>query len=72
MTCKTDKCSCALQYSCSPANPTRPSQRREQARFVKLCKETGLVGKGLTTTDCDLMFAKVCGWVEVSTAKRAY
>ncbi len=29
-----------------------------QARFIKLCKESGLVGRQLTTTDCDLIFAK--------------
>jgi len=30
-----------------------------QARWIKLCKETKLIGRGLTPTDCDLMFAKV-------------
>ncbi|KAI7843588.1 hypothetical protein COHA_002830 [Chlorella ohadii] len=29
------------------------------ARWIKLCKETKLIGRGLTPTDCDLMFAKV-------------
>jgi hypothetical protein len=27
--------------------------------FIKLCKDTKLVGKGLTSTDIDLIFAKV-------------
>jgi hypothetical protein len=38
---------------CKRAN-VRPTM---QARFVKLCKETGLVGRGLSTTDADLVFA---------------
>ena len=29
-----------------------------QARIIKLCKESGLVGRQLATTDCDLIFAK--------------
>lgn len=37
--------------------PPRPTYH-PQARFIKLCKESGLVGRQLTTTDCDLIFAK--------------
>lgn len=29
------------------------------ARFSKLCKDTGLVGSSLSTTDVDLIFARV-------------
>ncbi|PSC71858.1 flagellar associated [Micractinium conductrix] len=35
-----------------------PPKELDGARFIKLCKETGLVGKALSTTDCDIMFAK--------------
>ena len=37
------------------------SRYHPQARWIKLCKETKLIGRGLTSTDCDLMFAKVAG-----------
>lgn len=29
------------------------------ARFVKLCKDCGIIGKGFTVTDADLIFSKV-------------
>ena len=38
------------------------------ARFVKLVRETGLLGRGLTTTRVDLIFAKVAGKVRGITS----
>lgn len=31
----------------------------EGKNFIKMCKDTKLMGKGLTSTDIDLIFAKV-------------
>ena len=46
-------CLHTLTRRCNVAGPP------PQARWIKLCKETRLIGRGLTSTDCDLMFAKV-------------
>ncbi|KAL4440442.1 hypothetical protein ABPG75_003443 [Micractinium tetrahymenae] len=37
---------------------TVPPTELDGARFIKLCKESGLVGRQLSATDCDLIFAK--------------
>ena len=31
------------------------------AKFVKIFKDCGLVGKGLSSTELDIIFSKVCG-----------
>eukprot|EP01066_Platyproteum_vivax_P001796 Platyproteum_vivax@DN12259_c0_g1_i1.p1 len=38
---------------------TNDAPEMDGRTFVKLCKDTGLLAGGLTTTDCDLIFTKV-------------
>lgn len=37
------------------------STEMESARFVKFCRDTGLLGRGFTVTDADLIFSKAKG-----------
>ena len=37
------------------------STELDGAKFVKIFKDCGLVGKGLSSTELDIIFSKVCG-----------
>ena len=37
------------------------STELDGAKFVKVFKDCGLVGKGLSSTELDIIFSKVCG-----------
>jgi hypothetical protein len=43
----------------------------EGKNFIKLCKDTKLMGKALTSTDIDLIFTKVCNELRMSLREGA-
>jgi hypothetical protein len=38
----------------------QPVEEMDGAHFQKLCRDSDLLGRHLSTTDVDLIFAKVC------------
>lgn len=49
-------CVCACARACACAQYVADM---DSAKFAKLCKDAGLIGRGFTVTDADLIFTKV-------------